>query len=84
MLKAMTHNMNFVVIATPNAYHYEQAVASLQMDYDILVEKPIDFTHMRIQKIIDIAKKYKKSAYGVLQVRYNPTVQMLNEGIKNI
>jgi len=82
MLKTLAGNMNFVVIATPNAYHYEQAIASLQMGYDTLVEKPIDFTHIRIQKIIDTAKKYKKRAYGVLQVRYNPTVQMLKEGIK--
>lgn len=81
MLKVMNGIMNYVVIATPNSYHYEQAVASLQMGYDILVEKPIDFTHIRIQKIIDMAKKYKKNAYGVLQVRYNPTVQMLKEGI---
>ena len=82
MLKIMKADMNFVVIATPNSYHYEQAINSLKSGNDILVEKPVDFIHSRIQKIIDTAKKYNKNAYGVLQVRYNPTVQMLKEGMK--
>jgi len=85
MLKIMKNEMNFVVIATPNYYHYEQAINSLKSGNDILVEKPVDFTHSRIQKIIDTARKFNKNAYGVLQVRYNPTVQMLKDGIeKNI
>lgn len=81
MLKKMKGVMNFVVIATPNFYHYEQAIEALKMGYDILIEKPVDFRHTRIQEIINIAKKYRKNAYCVLQVRYNPTVKMLKEGI---
>src|SRR3989339_2144773 len=43
MLHEMKGKMDFVVIATPNSFHYEQAIHSLQSGYNILVEKPICF-----------------------------------------
>lgn len=82
MLVEMKNNMNFVVIATPNSLHYQQAIDSLNSGYDILIEKPVDFSHLRVKEIANLASGLGKKAYAVLQVRYNPTVHMLKEGIQ--
>jgi UDP-N-acetyl-2-amino-2-deoxyglucuronate dehydrogenase len=81
MLEKMEGKMDFVSIATPNSLHFKQAIDALRFGYDILVEKPIDFKHERVQEISDLAKKLGRKAYAVLQVRYNPTVNMLKEAI---
>jgi UDP-N-acetyl-2-amino-2-deoxyglucuronate dehydrogenase len=83
MLKEMKGKMNLVVIATPNSLHYEQAMDSLNAGYNILVEKPIDFKHERVESIVAKAKEMGLEAYAVLQVRYNPTINMLKEALEN-
>ncbi len=82
MLKDMKMKMNFVVIATPNSLHYPMAIDSLEAGYDILVEKPIDFDARLIHQIGIKAEKEKLNAYAVLQVRYNPSVTLLQQAIE--
>ncbi len=81
MLKEMTNNMDFVSICTPNSLHFEQAVNSLHANYNILIEKPIDFNPKRIEEIVATTRITHKKAFAVLQVRYNPTVNMLKEAL---
>lgn len=71
--------IDFVIIATPNSLHYEQAVFALQNGCDILVEKPVTFTKKEVEEIADIADHNERKAYCVLQVRLNPTVQLLKQ-----
>ena len=82
MLLAMKDRMNFVVIATPNSLHYDMALNAMDQGYDILVEKPVDFKHVRVEELVKTAKKNKVDAYAVLQVRYNPTVGVLQDALK--
>jgi UDP-N-acetyl-2-amino-2-deoxyglucuronate dehydrogenase len=77
MLEKMKGKMDFVTIATPNHLHYEMAMESMKAGYDILIEKPIAFEASRVQEIQDEADKLGREAYCVLQVRYNPTVKMM-------
>ena len=77
MLEKMQGKMDFVTIATPNHFHYEMAMESMKAGYDILIEKPIAFEASRVQEIQDEADKLGREAYCVLQVRYNPTVKMM-------
>jgi len=81
MLKKMKGKMNFVVIATPNSLHYPQAMNSLKHGYNILIEKPINFSHKKILAIAKYAKKLEGEAYAVLQVRYNPTVDLVKKAL---
>lgn len=83
MYKIMKGKMDMVSIATPNSCHYDQAIDALKSGYDILVEKPIDFRNKRVEEICAWAKKLKKKAYAVLQVRYNPTVGMVKEALES-
>lgn len=70
---------DFCVLATPNSLHYEQAIYCLQNKCDILIEKPVDFSSKKIKKIILESEKYKQNAYCVLQVRLNPTIEIVKK-----
>jgi UDP-N-acetyl-2-amino-2-deoxyglucuronate dehydrogenase len=70
---------NFVTIATPNSLHLEQAIYCLENGCDVLIEKPVSFKTDEIKKIIQCAKKNKREAFCVLQVRLNPTVSLLKQ-----
>lgn len=72
-------DVNFIVICTPNSLHFEQSKFALENNCDILVEKPVSFNPDQILEIEKIAKKNSQKAYCVLQVRLNPTVQLVKE-----
>lgn len=72
---------DFCVIATPNSLHYEQSLFCLQNGCDILVEKPVDFTRKRVNDILNVARQERHNAYCVLQVRLNPTINVVRQCI---
>ncbi len=72
-------DINFVVIATPNALHKEQALYVLDNGCSVLIEKPVSFRSQDVAEIMERAKKNKQEAYCVLQVRLNPTVELAKE-----
>ena len=72
-------NLNFVVIATPNLLHKEQAIFCLEKGCDVLIEKPVAFNIKDAQEIQTKAQKNYQKAYCVLQVRLNPTVLLAKE-----
>ena len=82
MLEQMKSKMNMVVIATPNSFHFDQAMDSLKSGYDILIEKPIDFKSSRVAEIGALARSVNKNSFGVLQVRYNNTLKMLKMALE--
>ena len=72
-------DINFIVICTPNSTHFEQSKFALENNCDILVEKPVCFNPEQILEIQKISSKNNKKAYCVLQVRLNPTIQLVKE-----
>ncbi len=76
-------DVNFIVIATPNVLHKEQAEFSLSNKCDVLIEKPVAFNIKDVKDIQKHAKKNQQTAYCVLQVRLNPTVHLLKEVLEN-
>ena len=83
MLKDRKKDMNIVIIATPNSYHYQQAIDALEAGFDVIIEKPIDFKTQRVKKIQDKANSLGRRAYAILQVRYNPTVSLVKYAVNN-
>lgn len=82
MLEEMKGKMNFVTIATPNHLHHKMAMEALRQGYDILIEKPIAFETSKVKEIQEEAEKLGREAYCVLQVRYNPTVKMMERALE--
>lgn len=77
--------INFVVIATPNSLHIEQSLFALRNKCDIIVEKPVSFNPEEVLLIKQEAEKYNTNAYCVLQVRLNPTINILKQALsKNL
>jgi UDP-N-acetyl-2-amino-2-deoxyglucuronate dehydrogenase len=72
-------DINFVVIATPNSLHVEQSIYCLEHGCDILIEKPVSFDSKSVKLISDTASKNNQNAYSVLQVRLNPTVDIIKQ-----
>jgi UDP-N-acetyl-2-amino-2-deoxyglucuronate dehydrogenase len=72
-------DINFIVIATPNSLHKEQAMFALGNGCDVLIEKPVSFNIKDVKDIQECAGKNNQKAYCVLQVRLNPTVKLAKE-----
>lgn len=75
----LKEDLNFIVIATPNSLHKEQAIFSLEKKCNVLIEKPVTFNIEDLNEILEVSKKEKQKAYCVLQVRLNPTVSLAKE-----
>jgi UDP-N-acetyl-2-amino-2-deoxyglucuronate dehydrogenase len=76
---AKDKDVNFIVIASPNYYHYEQSIFCLKNKCDVLIEKPVSFKSIDIDDISRIAKEYNQKAFCVLQVRLNNSVAIVKE-----
>lgn len=79
----LSKTINFVTIATPNSLHVDQAKFALMNGCDVLIEKPVAFTEDEVNDIIETALKYNQHAYCVLQVRLNPTVDLIKDVLNN-
>lgn len=71
--------INFVVIATPNGQHFEQAKYFLERQCDVLLEKPATLQPTQIDLLLKIAENNSAKAYAVLQVRLNSCIQNLKK-----
>ena len=58
-----SEDINFVVVATPNSLHFEQAKYSLENGCDVLVEKPTALNPKEVHSLSDIAEKNNRKAY---------------------
>ena len=82
MLVAMKGKMDLVTIATPNNQHFDQTKDALLSGYETITEKPVDFSHDKIKELVKVSKKAKKHAFAVLQVRFNPTIQLMKKALE--
>ena len=67
-------NANFYVIATPNANHYEQAMACIEKNKHYIVEKPACLKFSKLEKLVHATNSSGVNGYCVLQVRLNESV----------
>lgn len=47
-----------VIVASPNAYHYEQALAALRLGKHVYIEKPMTATNRQAWELVSEAKKH--------------------------
>ena len=64
-------NFNFVVIATPNGQHFEQASFFIEKGCDVLIEKPATLDPQQIDTLTEMANDHGVSVYAVLQVKFD-------------
>ncbi|NNJ56390.1 MAG: Gfo/Idh/MocA family oxidoreductase [Bacteroidia bacterium] len=64
-------------ICTPNGLHSQQAIAMLNEDCNVIIEKPMGLSAHECRKVIDLANRKSKKAYCVMQNRYSPPAKWL-------
>ena len=77
----LASDIDAVIIATPNVFHYPQTIAALKAGKHVLVEKPMSFTTAQADEMIDLS--LEKGL--VLQVnqsrRYNSLLHVIKKAI---
>lgn len=71
--------IDVINIATPNALHAPQAVAALQNNYHVVVEKPLALSKADAEKTIFTALHHNRHVFAVMQNRYSPPSVWLKE-----
>ena len=56
-------NLDWIIISTPNEFHYEQAKHFLERNINIFCEKPGTLSTTSLQELIDISKKNNVKFY---------------------
>ena len=62
--------IEFVTITTPSALHQDAAIASALAGKHIIVEKPLEISQERCERIIRVAEKSKVLLSGIFQSRF--------------
>lgn len=66
-----------VTVSTPSGFHLESVISALEHDTPVLVEKPLEITTERIDRIIAAEKSSKGFVAGVYQSRFRPLVRTM-------
>jgi predicted dehydrogenase len=62
--------LDIVVIATPSGSHLEAASLAIEANKHVLIEKPLEITTERCDRIIELAKKHTVVVGGIFQSRF--------------
>jgi len=76
-------DVDFIVVATPNSQHFEQALYAIENGCDVLLEKPATLDPKQIDILSKKSSFYHQRVYTVLQVRLNSCIKNLKYLIDN-
>lgn len=71
--------IDFINICTPSGLHPKHTISSLDAGKNVLCEKPMAIFTKDAIKMVEAAKKNKKSLFIVKQNRYNPPVKLVRQ-----
>lgn len=72
-------DIDVVNICTPNGFHAEYAIKSLQAKKHVVLEKPIALTKADAEKVLFKSLEMSKHVFSVMQNRYSPPSVWLKE-----
>ena len=78
-LLANEKNVDIITICTPNGFHAEHIIKSLQAGKHVLSEKPLCLTSAGAWQIIETEKFCRKKLFVAQSARYNPLLQQLKQ-----
>jgi predicted dehydrogenase len=74
-------DVDVVVIVTPNALHQEYAIAAAEAGKHVVVEKPLETTVERAQKIVDVCRDQGVMLSVIYQMRFCEAAQKIKRAI---
>ncbi|HYH16292.1 MAG TPA: Gfo/Idh/MocA family oxidoreductase [Flavisolibacter sp.] len=81
LLKSSEH-VDIVSVCTPNGFHAEHAIKSLQARKHVLCEKPMCITSVAAWQMADTAHFFRKKLFVVKQNRFNPPIQLVKKDLE--
>ena len=81
--KEIVDDVDAVSIVTPTVNHYEIARYFIERNKHVLIEKPMTQTVSEAKKLINLAKKYKRTIQIGHLERFNPVIRKVSSLIKN-
>lgn len=76
-------DIDVVSICTPSGMHLEPAIATAEVGKHVIVEKPIEITLNRADKIIDTCQKANVKLAVIFQNRFGKAVQILRKAVQD-
>jgi predicted dehydrogenase len=73
--------LDIVLIATPSGMHLASALAAIESNKHVIIEKPLEVTTERCDQIIGLARQHKVKLGGIFQSRYYGASQALKKAI---
>ncbi|ANE49410.1 Gfo/Idh/MocA family protein [Flavisolibacter tropicus] len=74
--------IDVVSVCTPNGFHAEHAIKSLQARKHVLCEKPMCITSVAAWQMADTAHFFRKKLFVVKQNRFNPPIQLVKKDLE--
>jgi predicted dehydrogenase len=74
-------DIEFVTITTPSALHQDAAIAAARSGKHIIVEKPMEISTIRCERIISAARESKVLLSGIFQSRFFDGSRKVREAI---
>ena len=74
----LEHDLDGLVIATPNRFHAEQAIAALERGLAVFCQKPLGRNALETKRIVEAAENAGCLLGVDLSYRYIPAMQMLS------
>jgi UDP-N-acetyl-2-amino-2-deoxyglucuronate dehydrogenase len=71
-----------VLVCTPSGLHAEPAARALRARKDVIVEKPLEVTPERCDRLIAAADESGSLLGGVFQTRFSPAVQQVKRAVE--
>ncbi|HEX6333601.1 MAG TPA: Gfo/Idh/MocA family oxidoreductase, partial [Flavisolibacter sp.] len=78
-LLASEKEVDVISVCTPNGFHAEHAIKSLQAGKHVLCEKPMCLTPAAAWQMIETEKFCRKQLFVVKSTRYNPILRQLKK-----
>jgi UDP-N-acetyl-2-amino-2-deoxyglucuronate dehydrogenase len=75
--------VDVVVIATPNAFHFPQAMKCLDAGFHVVIEKPMTLRRSDAEALLFKALSVNRLVFSVMQNRYSPPSVWLKNIIEN-
>jgi predicted dehydrogenase len=73
--------LDVVSICTPSGYHLEPACAAAEAGKHVIVEKPLEVTLERCDRIIETCEKKRVYLAGIFPSRFNPVAGKIKQAV---
>jgi UDP-N-acetyl-2-amino-2-deoxyglucuronate dehydrogenase len=78
---AQRPDVQALAIATPSGAHLEPALAGIQAGRHVLIEKPLEITPERVDRILDAAEAAGVKVGAIFQSRFGPGAQAVKAAV---